>query len=77
MFRYACLRDIQDKIDENGGGIDEFTQGYKYFGIKVQTDNSVLCREWAPGAKQLFLTGDFSKLLVRLAIYMSTKNAYF
>ncbi|KAK9758580.1 Alpha amylase, C-terminal all-beta domain [Popillia japonica] len=58
--RYACLRDIQDKIDEDGGGFDEFTQGYKFYGMKVQPDNTIICREWAPGAKALYLTGDFN-----------------
>lgn len=27
----------------------------------MQADNSVIAREWAPGAKELYLTGDFSK----------------
>lgn len=50
-----------EKIEESGDGLTTFTQGYKYFGVNVQPDNSVVCREWAPGAKQLFLTGEFSK----------------
>lgn len=50
------------RITESEGGIDNFSQGYKYYGIHVQQDNSVVAREWAPGAKQLYLTGDFSKL---------------
>ncbi|KRT80562.1 hypothetical protein AMK59_7074, partial [Oryctes borbonicus] len=59
-IRYACLRDIQEKIDEHGGGFDEFTQAYKYYGIRVQPDNTIVCREWAPEAKGLYLTGDFN-----------------
>ncbi|XP_023311807.1 1,4-alpha-glucan-branching enzyme [Anoplophora glabripennis] len=58
--RYACLRDLQDSIEENGGGLDNFTKAYNYYGINVQTDNSIVCREWAPGAKQLFLAGEFN-----------------
>ncbi|KAK4878494.1 hypothetical protein RN001_011000 [Aquatica leii] len=58
--RYACFKDAIENIETNGGGIDEFTQGYKYFGINVQQDNSIVCREWAPGARQLFLTGEFN-----------------
>ncbi|KAL3289626.1 hypothetical protein HHI36_023036 [Cryptolaemus montrouzieri] len=58
--RYACLKDILLKIDENGGGLDTFTKAYKYYGINVQPDNTIICREWAPGAKQIFLTGDFN-----------------
>lgn len=58
--RYGCLRDLQDSIEENGGGLDNFTKAYNYYGINVQQDNSIVCREWAPGARQLFLTGDFN-----------------
>lgn len=49
-----------EKIDEHGSGVNEFTQGYKYFGANVQPDNSIVCREWAPGAQALFLAGEFS-----------------
>ncbi|KAF5284607.1 hypothetical protein FQA39_LY16965 [Lamprigera yunnana] len=58
--RYACFKDAVNKIDESGGGLKEFTQGYRYYGVNIQQDNSILCREWAPGAKQLFLTGEFN-----------------
>nr|CAI5837927.1 unnamed protein product [Callosobruchus analis] len=58
--RYAVFKDFLETIDQNGGGLDKFTQGYKYFGINVQQDNTIICREWAPGAKQLFLTGEFN-----------------
>jgi 1,4-alpha-glucan branching enzyme len=58
--RYGCFKDLLDSIEENGGGLDNFTQGYKYYGIHVQPDNSIVCREWAPGAVKLFLTGEFN-----------------
>uniref|UniRef100_A0A0K0D6B5 CBM_48 domain-containing protein n=1 Tax=Angiostrongylus cantonensis TaxID=6313 RepID=A0A0K0D6B5_ANGCA len=46
--------------DNSCGGIEHFTEGYKNFGLIVQPDNSVLCHEWAPGADQLALIGDFN-----------------
>jgi 1,4-alpha-glucan branching enzyme len=52
-----------EKVSADEGGIQEFTQGYKYFGMHFNPDNSVTCREWAPGAANLFLAGDFSELL--------------
>ncbi|KAJ9581593.1 hypothetical protein L9F63_023227 [Diploptera punctata] len=58
--RYACFRDYVDKVKEYEGGMDNFTQGYKYFGIHINSDNSVTAREWAPGAAQVYLTGDFN-----------------
>ncbi|XP_063219264.1 1,4-alpha-glucan-branching enzyme isoform X2 [Bacillus rossius redtenbacheri] len=58
--RYACFRDYVDKVTDQEGGLTNFTQGYKYFGIHFNPDNSVTCREWAPGAEQVFLTGEFN-----------------
>ncbi|EFA11030.1 1,4-alpha-glucan-branching enzyme [Tribolium castaneum] len=58
--RYGCFKDLLETIDENGCGLDSFTQGYKYYGLHVQPDNTIVAREWAPGAVQLFLTGDFN-----------------
>ncbi|CAO1383403.1 unnamed protein product [Diamesa tonsa] len=58
--RHACVLDWMKRIEETEGGVDNFTQGYKYFGIHVQHDNSVIAREWAPGATALYLTGDFN-----------------
>lgn len=57
-----------ESIEVNGNGLDNFTKAYEYYGIHVQPDNSIVCREWAPGAQQLFLTGQFSKYsLVRFS----------
>jgi 1,4-alpha-glucan branching enzyme len=52
------------RIEESEGGLDNFSQAYKYYGIHTQQDNSVIAREWAPGAKEVFLTGDFSEFLL-------------
>ncbi|EYC02839.1 hypothetical protein Y032_0097g2965 [Ancylostoma ceylanicum] len=58
--RYTVFLDYQKRIEECGG-MERFTQGYKEFGLNVQPDNSVICHEWAPGADQLALIGDFSE----------------
>lgn len=68
MHRYACFQDYVDKVKECEGGLDNFTQGYKHFGIHVNSDNSVTAREWAPGAVQVYLTGEFSMLLQYLSV---------
>ncbi|KAG8237313.1 hypothetical protein J437_LFUL014477 [Ladona fulva] len=59
--RYACFKDYVEKVTEHEGDLENFTEGYKYYGIHVNEDNSVTAREWAPGAQQLYLTGDFSE----------------
>ncbi|EAA07235.3 1,4-alpha-glucan-branching enzyme [Anopheles arabiensis] len=48
------------RLNDLEGGLNEFTQGYKYFGLHIAQDNSVVAREWAPGAKEVYLTGDFN-----------------
>lgn len=48
-------------ISKFEGGLAKFTTGYKSFGIHINEDNSVSCKEWAPGAFKLYLYGDFSK----------------
>ncbi|KAG4072535.1 hypothetical protein HA402_004624 [Bradysia odoriphaga] len=58
--RHGVIQDWIKRIDNDEGGIDVFSQGYKYFGLHIQQDNSVIAREWAPGAVQLYLTGDFN-----------------
>lgn len=50
-----------EKIETGSDSLDKFSTGYKTFGIHINEDNSVVAKEWAPGAVELFLTGDFSK----------------
>nr|CAD7438990.1 unnamed protein product [Timema bartmani] len=66
--RYACFKDYADKVGEHDGGLDNFTQAYKYYGIHINLDNSVTCREWAPGAHQLYLMGDFIVVVITIII---------
>ncbi|KAJ2661621.1 alpha-1,4-glucan branching enzyme [Coemansia sp. RSA 1200] len=57
--RYAHFKRWVKAIDENEGGIDKFSQGYKEFGLHV-TAEGVRYREWAPGAREASLVGDFN-----------------
>lgn len=43
------------------GGIENVSLGYKYFGVHVQPDNGIEWLEWAPGARGVYLRGEFSK----------------
>lgn len=58
--RNGVVRDWADRIEKHDGGLKDFSQAYKYYGLHFQQDNSVIAREWAPGAVQVYLTGDFS-----------------
>lgn len=60
-FRNICVRDWVERIEAHDGGLKDFSQAYKYYGLHFQQDNSVIAREWAPGAVQVYITGDFSE----------------
>ncbi|KAI1727964.1 alpha amylase, catalytic domain-containing protein [Ditylenchus destructor] len=59
--RYQEFTKSLKTIEEHCGGLDEFTQSYKRYGLIVQSDNSVHCLEWAPAAEELALVGDFNQ----------------
>lgn len=63
LYRHGCLKQWLKTFEESDGGIESFTRGYEFYGIHVKDDNTVVAREWAPGAIALYLTGDFSKLI--------------
>lgn len=50
-----------DLIEEREtDGLDNFTRGYEKYGIHANPDGSVVIKEWCPGAKELYLWGEFS-----------------
>lgn len=55
------FKDYLEKIETGDRDLEEFSKAYEKFGIHINEDNSVTALEWAPGAQELFLTGDFSK----------------
>ena len=64
FFRYGCFQALRQGIEHNEpGGLDKFTRAYEDFGPHVQPDGSVEWKEWCPGAKELYIWGDFSKNL--------------
>ena len=46
-------------IEKNEGSLEKFANSYKLQGL-FKTQNSVSFREWAPGAEEMFLMGDFN-----------------
>ncbi|XP_023937263.1 1,4-alpha-glucan-branching enzyme [Bicyclus anynana] len=58
--RYACFKDIWDKIQGWDGGVESFSTAYNYYGPQFGFDGSVVWREWAPGAHSIHLQGDFN-----------------
>ena len=61
--RYAHYRWVRSKIDETGGILGPVSQGHHYFGFnrgKQGSKAGVWYREWAPGARELRLIGEFN-----------------
>lgn len=61
--RYAHYQKALERLNAEGGVTGPVSQGHHYFGFnRGESDGKpgVWYREWAPGAKQLFLTGDFN-----------------
>lgn len=58
--RYGLFKTYMDKIDQYENGLLKFTESYKTYGIHVDNKNNVTMLEWAPGAKNVYLRGDFS-----------------
>ncbi|KAI8995068.1 glycoside hydrolase superfamily [Gaertneriomyces semiglobifer] len=57
--RHRLFKDWIDKINKTEGGMDTFTRGYEKLGFHIGKD-AITYREWAPGAEQAFLVGDFN-----------------
>ncbi|KAJ2082182.1 alpha-1,4-glucan branching enzyme [Coemansia sp. RSA 988] len=57
--RFGRFKRWLGEIETNEGGIDKFSRGYENFGLHI-TNEGVRYREWAPGAKEASLVGDFN-----------------
>ena len=58
--RYGVFDKWRETMESWDGGLDGFTQSYKRYGVKKTDDNGIHCCIWAPGAKEIFLRGDFN-----------------
>ncbi|MFC3880687.1 alpha-amylase family glycosyl hydrolase [Algoriphagus namhaensis] len=59
--RHSRFLDAQKQINHQFGSLVEFAQNHRYFGIHYEPwRKGWIYREWAPGAKQLFLMGEFN-----------------
>src|SRR5438552_160642 len=61
--RHAHYQWVRSRIDESGGILGPVSQGHHYFGFnrgKQGKKSGVWYREWAPGARELRLIGEFN-----------------
>ena len=59
--RYSAYQKALQFIDTHEGGLDRFTQGHKKMGFQIDDKRGVTYREWATGAVEARLIGDFSE----------------
>ncbi|MBN1159171.1 MAG: alpha amylase C-terminal domain-containing protein [Bacteroidales bacterium] len=57
--RQLRARDKERELIRKAGCLSDFATGYLFFGLH-RTDAGWVLREWAPNAKEIFLTGSFS-----------------
>lgn len=60
--RYGCFKDYLSRIDKYENGLTKFTESYKTYGVHVDAANNINVLEWAPGARNMYLRGDFSNI---------------
>jgi len=68
IFRYGNFDKLRQNITQNEGGLGKFSFSFTSFGIHFNEDNSICCKEWAPGVHKLYLYGDFSKSITQYYI---------
>ncbi|MBY0427507.1 MAG: 1,4-alpha-glucan-branching enzyme, partial [Cytophagales bacterium] len=60
--RLARYKAKYTELEQEFGSLEQFADGYKYFGINFDKKaNGWYYREWAPAAEQLFFIGDFNQ----------------
>lgn len=58
-YRWDLYKKWRWNIEENEGGMEVFSRGYEKYGFN-RTDEGIWYREWAPGAHEASLIGDFN-----------------
>ncbi len=58
-LRIESYKAKRSELVSEGESLIDFANGYEYFGIH-KTENGWVYREWAPGADEMYFTGDFA-----------------
>jgi 1,4-alpha-glucan branching enzyme len=59
LLRYERYKQLKSEIESKEASLDKFSQGYTRFGLH-RRKGGLEFREWLPGAKELYLFGDFN-----------------
>ncbi len=74
--RYKSYVSKKKELAGKGGKLSDFANGYKFFGIHP-TEKGWVYREWAPGADEMYLTGDFNKWDLKACPMTKLENGVF
>lgn len=58
-LRMSCYKNTKERLLKKGETLNDFANAYEYYGFH-HIDGGWIYREWAPGAYQLYLEGDFN-----------------
>eukprot|EP00179_Madagascaria_erythrocladioides_P015175 CAMPEP_0198364708 /NCGR_PEP_ID=MMETSP1450-20131203/153802_1 /TAXON_ID=753684 ORGANISM="Madagascaria erythrocladiodes, Strain CCMP3234" /NCGR_SAMPLE_ID=MMETSP1450 /ASSEMBLY_ACC=CAM_ASM_001115 /LENGTH=749 /DNA_ID=CAMNT_0044072147 /DNA_START=58 /DNA_END=2307 /DNA_ORIENTATION=+ len=58
-YRYNKFVELKNAIEQAEGGLEKFSRGYEKFGVQIE-EGGIRYTEWAPGAKEMYLFGEFS-----------------
>ena len=59
LLRLDSYKKKRAELVSDSSALSDFANGYEYFGIHP-TDSGWVYREWAPGADEMYFTGDFA-----------------
>ena len=59
-YRVSLFENKKKELLKKGQSLKNFANGYLYYGFHRDEDGSFVYREWAPGADEMHLTGDFN-----------------
>ena len=62
--RYGLFQAYLNKINTDEISFDKFTKSFETYGFHVDNSNNVNILEWAPGAKNIYVYGDFSNYIL-------------
>ena len=74
--RYDSYISKKSELVGESGSLSSFANGYKFFGIHP-TEKGWVYREWAPGADEMYLTGDFNKWDLKACPMKKLENGVF
>lgn len=74
-WRNRCYIEAKNRINEISGSLDKFTLSYKEWGLN-RVKGGISYKEWAPGAKEAYLAGDFNNWKERDERYKCTRDNF-